>query len=113
MRRHHPWLAAVLACTLSASGTAVAQTPPPPSRQAPTAVVKGIVVVPHTKNFVAAGVPEPAGQIDIARVPALNDPALIKELRRYLGLPIRRHCSVRCARQSPNTMQGFIVPSSA
>jgi hemolysin activation/secretion protein len=89
MRRYHPRLAAaVLACALSASVAAVAQPPAPPSRQAPAAVVKGIVVVPHANDLIVAGVPEPAGQIDIARVPALNDPVLIAELRRYLGLPI-------------------------
>jgi hemolysin activation/secretion protein len=80
--------AAVLACALAAPAAAFAQSPAPPLPAASTTPIRGIVFVPRPQDVVPGGVPEPAGQIDTARVPTLADPAAQAEIRRYLGLPV-------------------------
>lgn len=67
-------------------GGAAAQTPAP---QQPEPPIKGIVLLPRAEDLVAMGVPEPAGQIDASRVPALATPDAQEEIRRYLGVPLR------------------------
>lgn len=49
---------------------------------------RGFVFVPRVEDVNPSGVPEPAGLIDTARVPALTDPAATAEIRRFLGLPL-------------------------
>ena len=67
---------------------APAQTMPPPVPVVPGLVVKGIVFVPTPDAVVAAGVPQPAGQVDTSRVPSLAAPAAQAEIRKYLGLQV-------------------------
>ncbi len=49
---------------------------------------KGFVFVPRAEDVRAGGVPDPAGHVDVARVPALATAAADAEIRRYIGLPI-------------------------
>jgi len=59
--------------------TATPQAEPP---------IAGLVFLPRGEDVVAAGVPQPAGQYDASRVPALATPDAQAALRMYIGLPL-------------------------
>jgi hemolysin activation/secretion protein len=89
--KHALRLATGIAAILLWLGSALAQTTAPPqAAPQPAPPIKGIVVLSRAEDLVAAGVPEPAGEIDATRVPALAAPAAQESLRRYLGLPLRQ-----------------------
>ena len=76
-------IAAAFGATIFVAAWVVAAT------AADTAVtIKGLVFLPQAEDVRPGGVPEPVGQIDASRVPALADPGAQTEIRRYLGLPV-------------------------
>ena len=86
--------AAAVAAVCLSLGSALAQSPVPPSPNTATPQaepsIRGLVFLPRAEDLVSSGVPAPASQIDASRVPALAAPAAQEELRRYIGLPLRQ-----------------------